>query len=471
MNWQFSYIEVIFFLSFLVSGLLGFYCYKNGKYNKNISNLGFVFLATSLWSFSYIFELAAKNLELKIMWSKISYLPTLTAPVFYFIFCWCYTRNEINPRAIRNFFPLFIFPVLIIVMVWTNEWHHLIWNSFTIYNWNDLVVCSYGHQGWLFKLYVTYSYCMILIGSVKLLYDMYHYPAYYKNQIFYMLLFVLFPLIASALYLAQVSFFAVFDFTPVGMCIGSVWLSLGIYKYNFFAVAPVARDTVLDRISEGLLVVSLKGQVRDFNNSARNFFPESNLQIGCNISLLIKDENIERSILTAEVFTEIEFSISQKALLLSISPLHNKFKRLIGRVLLVHDISHIKEYENILEKQAVILEKSLKELQKTKEIEIELERKSTILAMIVTANHEINQPLCILRGYLDLLSNSSYVFSNEKKERYISDMKNAVNQISGILEKFKNSENVELSDYAQTNTKMFKFAEKNNLEPKKLDKT
>ncbi len=98
-------------------------------------------------------------------------------------------------------------------------------------------------------------------------------------------------------------------------------------------------------------------------------------------------------------------------------------------------------------------------LKHTHERLLELERQSSILAMAVTANHEINQPLTVLSGNLFLLKeslNGSQL--SEQQLKYMQRMERAILRIKNILEKYRNADTIHFQNYSE-NTKMVVFEE------------
>ncbi len=89
--------------------------------------------------------------------------------------------------------------------------------------------------------------------------------------------------------------------------------------------------------------------------------------------------------------------------------------------------------------------------------QIELERKSSALAMAVTANHELNQPLMILRGSVEMLEMTTPTEQlNEKQAQYFRNIHKSIQRIQKILDQFKQIESVEYDEYAD-NEYMVKF--------------
>ncbi len=80
---------------------------------------------------------------------------------------------------------------------------------------------------------------------------------------------------------------------------------------------------------------------------------------------------------------------------------------------------------------------------------MELERKHTAMALAVTANHELNQPLMVLQGNLEmLLHNLSEEIKTPKINKFSDNIFEALNRIHLVLEKLKKVEDVNFIKYA-----------------------
>ncbi|MCK5519645.1 MAG: response regulator [Candidatus Marinimicrobia bacterium] len=106
----------------------------------------------------------------------------------------------------------------------------------------------------------------------------------------------------------------------------------------------------------------------------------------------------------------------------------------------------LRTQELILQNKALTqLNKKLKNAQQ--EI-VDLERKNTALAMGITANHELNQPLMVLSANVELLQE---LYGNElisEKEKLIfSGSKNALQQINTILKKYREISDIKFENY------------------------
>ncbi len=98
-------------------------------------------------------------------------------------------------------------------------------------------------------------------------------------------------------------------------------------------------------------------------------------------------------------------------------------------------------------------------LKKSRDRVIELERRNSILAMITTTNHEINQPLTVLKGNLFLLKESlpaDKLTPDQKK--YFKKLETAIERIQDILIKYRNAEKIRFEQYS-SDTQMVVFEE------------
>ncbi len=132
------------------------------------------------------------------------------------------------------------------------------------------------------------------------------------------------------------------------------------------------------------------------------------------------------------------------------------------QILFDHDIkvreANLLRQKNMeLEKKNNELEEALESLNKAHETIRELERRNTIYAMSVTTNHELSQPLMIIRGNLDMLINSD-ALDPKKQHHYIKRISEGIERIEKILLKYRTAERSTMDHYSE-NTPMVKFEE------------
>ena len=99
--------------------------------------------------------------------------------------------------------------------------------------------------------------------------------------------------------------------------------------------------------------------------------------------------------------------------------------------------------------------------------QIEIERKKTYQATIVTAHHEINQPLTVILNSLGLLNMELQkgVSGRASAERYIDFIMRSARRIQDILIQFKKIDHPRLIDYT-ANVPMIQIRDENSDAPK-----
>lgn len=102
--------------------------------------------------------------------------------------------------------------------------------------------------------------------------------------------------------------------------------------------------------------------------------------------------------------------------------------------------------KNELEQRNITLQKTMEELkaaysrlEKTQKELVLTEQKNAALAVAITANHEINQPLLIIQGNLELIKLK--LGDDSQFDKYLDSTNEAINRISEILKKMRELEN------------------------------
>ncbi len=124
----------------------------------------------------------------------------------------------------------------------------------------------------------------------------------------------------------------------------------------------------------------------------------------------------------------------------------------------LRNIELVRKNEEI-ERRKAELEETLSQLQKAQEEIIELEKQKSVWAMAVTANHEINQPLMVIRGNMDLLRmKMTQTALSVEHEQYIENIEKSIERIGEVLRKFKEQYPIRFTEYGRK-SKMVVFNE------------
>ncbi len=116
------------------------------------------------------------------------------------------------------------------------------------------------------------------------------------------------------------------------------------------------------------------------------------------------------------------------------------------------EIDERKRSEKQLTAERAKLKQSYQDLEKAQQDIRELERRTTALAMAATANHEINQPLMVIRGNLDMIKIhlKDSTANNEvckDLDPHLQKIEDSMAAISRILQKFRDSDSFHINNY------------------------
>ncbi|AZN39697.1 sensor histidine kinase [Paenibacillus albus] len=225
-------------------------------------------LAGAFYALGYGMEVLARSLEqvklaLQIEYIGIPFVTTL----------WLYQAIQFTGTAERYrrklAVVLFIFPVLLFVLHLTNDWHHLVYASYSL-NEEANVPLYTTAKGVVYNLHALYSY-VVLTWGVGLFVSMYirALPAV-RKQILILLLGAFAPMAFNLLFWSGVKI----DFTPFGFAVSGIAYAWGILRFNLLRLTPLALAKVFETIRDGVLLLDGEGRIVSYNGAAARIFPE-----------------------------------------------------------------------------------------------------------------------------------------------------------------------------------------------------
>jgi diguanylate cyclase (GGDEF)-like protein/PAS domain S-box-containing protein len=312
-----------------------------------VGTLTLLMFAVAEWAFASGLEAAVVGLQYKVFWSKIEYLGGLSASTLFLVFVLEYLQKS---RWLKPFYLILlsIIPIAGFLFTITNEWHRLIWTSFTLYpNLHNVLV--YGH-GVGYYFLVAYNYLIISIGLIVLLEVWLRAKQPYRQQIGILLLGSLFPFVSGIVYNLFPEFLPGLDLTPVSFSLTGLVIAYGILRFRLFDLTPLARDVLIEKMDDGILVLDEQNRIVDIN-------PVALSMLGTTLK-----ENLGQPIIKVFGFwpgiarhlqdnndkVETEFQLGTDpphSIHLLISPLYGHHKQLAGKLLVFRDISQRQQTE------------------------------------------------------------------------------------------------------------------------------
>lgn len=260
-------VELLFVLSLSLSfGVSLFVAYKIERQKDVPGRRSFqlIMLAAGWWSFFYALEILSPGIQLKIWALQLEYIAIMFLPELWILFAMQYTRRLSRVRA--YWYWLVFFPASMILAVWTNSWHGLVWTEIRIEG-QDIQDLSYSY-GPMFWLYVGYAYTLIGLGSALLLGRLLRAKSVYKRQAGAIILLAFLPLSASLYSIFDLGPYSYLDLTPVFFSVSGIVALWGIVRYHFLEIVPIARYAVFENLRDGILVLDMDRRIVDANPMA-----------------------------------------------------------------------------------------------------------------------------------------------------------------------------------------------------------
>jgi PAS domain S-box-containing protein len=318
-------------------------------------------LCLAWWSLAEVLGAASVSLSAKVLWRKAAYLSPVTIPVAWNAFVLRYTQQRRLTR--REIALLAVEPFITLVLVWTNEAHGWIWSR----SWLDTsgsfsaLRLSYGPWFWVNAIYSNF---LGGLGAFRLIRASSGALRVYRRQAAAVLIGALILWIATLTYIAWPAL-------GPGTLVLSVLLSGAVLAWNLmrlelFDLVPAARDAVMEHMNDGVFVLDAAGNIVDLNAAAQGFVArEPSELIGQPLARVFSAyPQLSQGFLEQpEGHREFDWGEGrdQRHLAVRISSVRGDDGQLVGRLLVLHDVTERKhtvealqesegKYRNVVER-------------------------------------------------------------------------------------------------------------------------
>jgi PAS domain S-box-containing protein len=421
MNFQFGPLSFLPLFAGLMALIIAAYAWRL-RPKRGATTLALVALATMTWALGYALEIAGTDLPTKLFWAKVQYIGIVTVPLCWLIFALEYAGYDrwLTPRTLV---PLGIIPLITVLLAFTTEFHGLIWSAFGFDPINQAAPLMISHGAW-FWVYWIYSQLVVLSGTIILIRTLAGTQRPYRWQAVLILLAALLPWIGNFLYVTGLNPVAPLDLTPFAFVLSEAAIAVGLSRFRLLSLTPIAQATVIENLTDGVFVFDEQGNTVDLNPAAQQLLGVTAAAIGQPANKLfdrwpvlleryrdVTDHRAEISLGTGSARNDFE---------LRFSPLKDRRGRLIGRVLLVRDIT---------------------ELIQARDQALEASRlKGELLARV---SHELRTPLSAILGYAELLLDGSFGPVGEHQQRAILEMMGSTQELTILVNELLDSAQLE----------------------------
>jgi len=394
----------------------------------------FLMVTITWWVTVYFFELLVRDFTIKETIWNIKYLGIVMVPIAWITFSLLFTGNRAWLTR-RNVFLLMIVPILTTAFIWTNGTDGMMFTNVRMIYPDGYPLIGGSANIW-FWIHSFYSYLLISAGTFLLLRQFIGSPAIYRRQLFALLIAVASPLIANAITIFGST---ELDFTSFAFAISAAALSLGVLRYQLLDLAPIARNVVINSMSDAMLVVDEQNRIVDLNPTAAYLIQRpTHAAIGMLAQEAIPALAEHPHLLNktgGKHFIEDELKLfidnQTQYFDIRISALYDLRQQLTGYVILMRDITDRKNVEEKISAQNNALIHANQELQAARELaDTATQLKSQFLANM---SHELRTPLNAIIGYTEIQLAGMTGTLNKEQERYQARILINSEQLLGLI--------------------------------------
>lgn len=304
----------------------------------------------TVYIFGYSMELASLNLETMLFWSKIQYIGIVSFPSFFLIFSMRYTGHD-HWLTNRNRMLVFFLPAILLCIKFFDDSLHLIYLSAQV-DTSGLIPLLSITRGPLYYIVVGYNLLVVTIANGLLIQRWRHASELYRKQTRIILEMAAIIYLIYLFYLTGVPLFPSLkelDLNPFVYLLWGCGTGYAIFRYRLFDLAPIARDALIEKLGDGVVVLDLQGRVMDANPEALKIFSWTEPPLGRGIEDLLPQwidlAPLDRMADAAKIEQSLEKNGSIFHYEVSIATISNKRGLKIGWLLVAHDITLRKNFE------------------------------------------------------------------------------------------------------------------------------
>jgi len=306
--------------------------------------LGFLMFSMLVWASFYLLEISLPSLSLKILSRKILYLGmTMSAPIW-LGFALRYTGLNAWWKPRGRIFVLAIPGGIVFLLGLSNESHQLIWRSMNLPasgSFGPLQI-TYGIVFWV---YTAISYTLIAIGILAYLTAYVRSPKTLRKRTGLILAGVFLTVTFNLISLAEI-FPLNIDLTPLSFMLSAPLFAVALFRFGLLNLFPIAAPMIIENLHDAVIVVNEQDYVTNINQAGKIWLNIGNEIIGQSVFDILPETNKFKEkwdIPTAKIKVEQKKDGRRFWFEATITRLYKDEKTLLGRVIVVHNITQEQE--------------------------------------------------------------------------------------------------------------------------------
>lgn len=423
-------------LSLLIPGILSIFLALEAwkpRYAPRGKVFALLMLAIAIWSAAYGFELASTTRQAMLFWLKVEYLAIPYIPLLMLMVVMQFAGLA-NEFSVKNVWYLLVIPVLTMFFSISHEYHTIYYKSVEMDSSGAIPLLELNIGLWYY-VHVVYSYLLILWGLGVVAKKIIYQRSLFRNQLLFMLFAVLVPLITFTVYFAGLMPIKNIDPTPFAFAFSGLLISVSIFRYRMLDLMPIAREHIFQSMGDGLVVIDNKQRLVDSNPISLSIFNWKKTPYGAEISKLWEayPELLENY--TDQTKANWEFTLRKangqtNYFLGSISAIRNHKQDVVGKLIIIHDIT-----------QRYLLQDTIrKSEEKLRILNAEKDKLFSIIA------HDLRGPIGSFIGITEMFTDDTNDLDTAEMKKIIHEMNRSATSLQSLLENLLNWSRMQRQD-------------------------
>lgn len=389
---------------------------------------------SATWWLMSALELASDNLPIKLFFFKMEYVGVVIVPVTWLTLAMLVSGHEewVNRS---NLAKLTIVPLVTLLLIFTNEYHGLIWSSVTLDVVDPFLPLDANRALVYWLLVIAYSYGVMAIAFTMFFKRIFVSRSLYRRQALSWLLVSGVPVIVNVIYLYNPILFMNIELTPVALTVAAVILLWRLIYLPGGEVVPVAHEIIIDKMDEAIIILDAQSRIVELN-------PKAQALVGHNLAEAIGKPvermwtewaSVKRELESGtEGIKELSFGIGEKRQIceLHISPISGYTSERPNLLIILRDITERKMMSEKLRLYSEHLEELVAE--RTKELR-EAERMAAIGETAAMVGHDLRNPLQAISSATYLLKQKPASKIDEETKEMIEIIEESVQHSNRIV--------------------------------------
>lgn len=229
--------------------------------------LALLMSGVSVWCGGCIIEMMSNTVAGKLFACQVQYLGIATIPPIWFLFIMQYLQRDgwiTRPRQLL----LLAVPFATILMIWTNNWHHLMYAGYELdlHGFPPYWRISYGPWFWV---HISYSWILVATAILFVGLSKRQISPYYRRQISVLVMIAFVPLVVNVIYVLRIGPMPWFDLTPMAFAVSGASLLIALRYFHLIDLSPIARNAVFENMIDGVIVLDTRRRIIDMNPAIR----------------------------------------------------------------------------------------------------------------------------------------------------------------------------------------------------------